>query len=85
MNKILMELAIVFLGIIVRDSGPILKKAVEKARELQNTDNMSSRERKYALCKMVKDELPTARGYVINLLSEVAVTILKQQELVVKK
>ncbi len=78
MQTILIQAAAIFLQVIIRDAPKIIERAVAKAGELQAIDGMTSAERCRELKKWLKMEIPSARSYMLNLIAEVAVAILKQ-------
>jgi len=78
MQTILIQAAAIFLQVIIRDAPGIIERAVGKAGELQCTEGMTSTERCRELKKWLKGEIPSARSYMINLIVEVSVAILKQ-------
>ncbi len=79
-KTILIQAAIIFLQIIIREAPSIIDRAVERAGELErNTENLNSREKCDKLKEWLRKELPSARSYMINLLAEVAVSIMKKR------
>ena len=80
-KALLIEIIIMIAGKAARDA---LKRAIEIARELQET-SMSGAEKQTKLRDMIKADLKDAPGYLVGLLGEAAVTLMNEELAAIKK